>query len=165
MRERHHEQERWRQRRRRQRPTSHRPAAWHRRTCVNETTDGTEELPSAAGSTRASPSLTTATQEFEVPRSMPTTARAVATLCGYSASCNPVWAQGLFSRAHFAAGSDRVQAQLLNYQRCRAHTPRTLRLQPGDMVIQCCETEEGKLGRAANGPFWCLQHTNAEQTA
>ena len=124
-----------------QRPTSHCPAAWNQRACVNETTEGTEELPSAAGSTWASPSLTTATHEFEVPRSMPTTARAVATLCRNNGSCNPVWSQGFLSRGQHAAGSERVQAQMLSYQRRRAHTPRTLRLEPGDMVIQCCETE------------------------
>lgn len=63
---------------------------------MNETTDGTDELPSVAGSTRAWPSLTTATQLLEVPRSIPTTALAI---CNADGRCTG-WAGLAVGAAH-----------------------------------------------------------------
>lgn len=51
-----------------------------------------------------------------------------------------------------------------DYLRRRAHAPRTLKLQPGEWVMERLEKPDGKLSLAAEGPFRFVRYHDASQT-
>ena len=73
-------------------------------------------------------------------------------------------AQQQQQQAHAKANIEKAQQrQQEDYLRRRAHNPRTLVLGEGEMVMERCETEQGKLGRAADGPFRFLRYSDRER--